>query len=116
MQYAYAFSSRLVVLVAALIFGIGLMGMPDSAARAAEWPANSYVLQIDGLACPYCGYGVEKQFQKRDGVQSTEIDIEQGVIIVSVTSDTRFSDGELERIVRDSGFALGGIRQRPEDQ
>lgn len=116
MKYAYAFALRLGALVPALILGVGLMGMPDSGARAAEWPADSYVLQIDGLACPYCGYGVEKQFQKRDGVQGTEIDVEQGVIIVSVSADTRFSDDELKQIVRDSGFALGGIRQRPEDR
>lgn len=115
MKYAYGFALRLGALLPALILGIGLMAMPGSGARAAEWPENSYVLQIDGLACPYCGYGVEKQFHKQDGVQSTEIDVERGVVIVSVSADTRFSDNELERIVRDSGFALGQVEHRPKE-
>lgn len=104
---------RLAALVPALILGVGLLGMPDSDVRAAEWPTEAYVLQVDGLACPYCGYGVEKQFQKRDGVERTEIDIENGVVIVHVAPGTSFSDEQLRRIIHDAGFELGELLQRP---
>ena len=113
MQYARTFARHLLASAPALILGTGLVGIPDTGARAAQWPADSYVLQIDGLACPYCGYGVEKQFSKQEGVKSTDIDIEKGVVIVSVTLGTELSDSELERIVDDAGFTLGGITQRP---
>lgn len=113
MAYAHIPALRLTVLVPALILGIGLPGMPDSELRAAEWPAGAYVLQVDGLACPYCGYGVEKQFQKRDGVESTEIDMENGVVIVHVTPGTSFSEEQLRRIIHDAGFELGELLQRP---
>lgn len=116
MKYTRTFARHLLALVAALILGIGLTGIPDSSPRAAQWPANSYVLQIDGLACPYCGYGVEKQFAKQQGVEGTKIDIEKGIVLVTVTSDTRFSDAELERIVDDAGFELGAVVHRPKDR
>lgn len=116
MAYARTLALRLAALVPALILGASLLGMPDDGVRAAEWPADAYVLQVDGLACPYCGYGVEKQFQKRDGVQDTEIDIEQGVVVVSVEAGTRFSDDELTQIVHDSGFELGAIVHRPQGE
>ena len=97
-----------------LILALGLTGLlPAGALHANDWPANAYVLQVDGLACPYCGYGVEKQFRRRAGVDGTRIDIEAGVIIVTVSGGTRFHDAELKEIVHESGFALGAILQRP---
>lgn len=106
---------RLAALVPVLFLALGLSGMPASGARAAEWPAQSYVLQVDGLACPYCGYGIEKQFAGRDGVRGTEIHIEEAVVVVLVETGTRFSDSELKQIVHDAGFELGGIVHRPRD-
>ena len=84
-----------------------------TAAAADPWPANSYVIAVDGLACPYCGYGIEKQFHQRAGVKRTEIDIEQGVVVVFIEPGTRFSDDELEAIVDAGGFTLGAIVHRP---
>lgn len=113
MKYARSLARHLLALVPVLMLGIGLMGIPDSSASAAEWPADSYVLQIDGLACPYCGYGIEKQFARQRGVEGTNIDIEKGMVVVTVAPDTRFSDAELEQIVHDSGFELGAVVHRP---
>lgn len=113
MAYAHTLAQRLAALVPALVLAIGLLGMPDSGVRAAEWPAEAYVLQVDGLACPYCGYGVEKQFQKRDGVERTDIDIENGVVIVHVAPGTSFSDEQLRQIIHDAGFELNELLQRP---
>lgn len=114
MTYAHTLAPRLAVLVPALILGLALMVTPDAGVRGAEWPASSYVLRVDGLACPYCGYGVEKQFQKQDGVERTDIDIENGVVIVHVAPGTSFSDEQLRQIIHDAGFELGGIVHRPQ--
>lgn len=105
-------SRRLAALLPALVFLL-LAGPPGTAAAAEHWPADAYVLRVDGLACPYCGYGVEKQFQRREGVVRTDIDMDNGVVVVTVAPGTRFSDDELESIVYDAGFELGGIAQRP---
>lgn len=115
MTYLDLFKNRTLAWLAALLLGAALLAAPSAVVRAADWPANSYVLQVDGLACPYCGYGVEKQFSKQDGVTGTDIQLEAGVVVVSVTDGTRFSDEELEDIVDRAGFALGGIRHRPDD-
>lgn len=107
-------TAGLAALLPALIVGLGLMAGPPGVAVAAEqWPAAAYVLQVDGLACPYCGYGIEKQFHRHEGVERTDIDVENGVVVVSVSPATRFSDDELEQIVHDAGFELGSIVQRP---
>ena len=104
---------RLAALLPAVVLSVALMRLPVDEARAADWPANAYVLQVDGLACPYCGYGVEKQFAQQEGVQGTKINIDEGVVVVSVEPGTRFSDDELEQTIDDAGFALGEIVHRP---
>ncbi|NIR32478.1 MAG: heavy-metal-associated domain-containing protein, partial [Gammaproteobacteria bacterium] len=45
-----------------------------------------YVMRVDGLACPYCAYGVEQKLEKIDGVrdESIEFDLEKGVVRVEV--------------------------------
>lgn len=101
-------------LLASLVLGLAGAAMPYSGVRAAQWPADSYVLQVDGLACPYCGYGVEKQFAQRDGVEATRIDVEAGVVVVSVATGTRFSHDELGQIIDKAGFTLGEIVHRPQ--
>ena len=42
------------------------------AALAAD---KSYVLGVDGLACPFCAYGIEKRLNKVDGVTGVEVDV-----------------------------------------
>ncbi|MGN2393298.1 heavy-metal-associated domain-containing protein, partial [Pelomicrobium sp. G1] len=34
----------------------------------------SYWLQVDGLACPFCAYGIEKKLRALDGVDKVKVD------------------------------------------
>jgi copper chaperone CopZ len=87
--------------------------MPVRADGSNAYPKDSYVLQVNGLACPYCAYGLEKQFARQRGVTKTDIDIVKGVAVVHVRPGTRFTDARLKRLVYDAGFALRRIVHRP---
>lgn len=96
------------LLTAALV-----LSAPAHAKGTKAYPKNTYVLQVNGLACPYCAYGLEKQFAHQSGVIKTDINIVKGVAIVHVHPGTRFSDTQLKQFVYDAGFALRKIVQRP---
>lgn len=102
--------------VRGLVLALDLLAAAVGSAGGADGPADACVIRVDGLACPYGGYGIEKQFAQRRGVTETSIDLERGVVIVTVAPDIRFSDRELERIVHQAGFALGAIVRRPGGQ
>lgn len=34
-----------------------------------------YALEVKGLACPFCAYGIEKRLNKMEGVEEVEIDV-----------------------------------------
>ena len=70
-----------------------------------------YQLQVDGLACPFCAYGIEKELNRADGVENLDIDINSGVIIVTMADGAALSEAEADRIVQDAGFTLRGFTE-----
>lgn len=74
---------------------------------------NAYVLQVDGLACPFCAFGIEKEFSRQPGVTNTNVNLANGVLIVTVKPGTRFTDAQLKQVVHAAGFVLKAVVSRP---
>lgn len=62
-----------------------------------------YSIRVDGLACPYCAYGIEKKLNQIDGVKFTNMDLEKGIVSVE-TQDVKLEDAQLKQLFQDSGF------------
>jgi len=74
---------------------------------APAWAENHiYKLYVDGLACPFCAYGVEKMVGGLDGVKSIEIDIDAGVVNVTMKDDAKLDQDVAKKAVDDAGFSL----------
>ena len=67
---------------------------------------DQYALGVDGLACPFCAYGIEKKLSAIDGVESTEIDLESGRVIVTLTEGKALSEEAAREAIKDAGFSL----------
>ena len=52
---------------------------------------TQYQLRVDGLACPFCAYGIEKNFTRTEGVESVDIDLKNGLVIVNTAEGKKFS-------------------------
>lgn len=63
-----------------------------------------YVMRVDGLACPYCAYGVEKKLKRIEGVKSIEIDLDSGLVIVEVREGVSLSEAEMRKLFNDAGY------------
>ncbi len=85
---------------------------------AAAWAGGTqrvYVLGVDGLACPFCAYGIEKKLGAIEGVQSLDVDIRKGAVIVHMAADAILDQAAAERAVTDAGFDLRSFDQVPAD-
>jgi len=80
-------------------------------AGAAVAGAQRYALQVKGLACPFCAYGIEKQLKKLDAVDAVRIDIGQGHVVVTAREGDSLSEAQLKQAVEDAGFTLSGIEE-----
>ncbi len=74
---------------------------------------TQYQLRVDGLACPFCAYGIDKKFIQTEGVESVDIDIKNGLVIVNTVESKIFSEDELKTIIDDTGFTMKSMSVKP---
>lgn len=68
--------------------------------------ADTYRLRVDGLACPFCAYGIEKKLRNAEGVERVDIHINDGVVLVTVADGADFDEARVRELVNDAGFTL----------
>ena len=88
------------------VFALSLL-LPVAAFAA----PSQYQLRVDGLACPFCAYGIEKELNRTDGVESIKIDINAGIVTVTMAEGATMTEARASRIVKDAGFTLGGFEE-----
>ena len=65
-----------------------------------------YQLTVDGLACPFCAYGIEKELKRTQGVQGLDIDINSGIVTVTMAEGATMTEAKARQVVKDAGFTL----------
>lgn len=80
-----------------------LLGMAWSVSALAA--GTQYQMRVDGLACPYCAYGIEKKLKAIDGVEKIDIDLDNGLVIVDVADGVKLSDEQMTQLFDDAGFS-----------
>lgn len=85
-------------------FSLLLSALMFSAAVLAG--TNQYLLGVDGLACPFCAYGIEKRLNKIDGVTDVQVDVGESVVRVTLQEGKTLSEEQADRAVEEAGFTL----------
>lgn len=75
-----------------------------------------YTIQVDGLGCPFCAYGIEKQLSAINGVDSVVVDISNGLVNVTMQQDILLNKEQAQQAVTDAGFTLRSFKQNSEDK
>ena len=57
----------------------------------AQADVKSLTVKVDGLACPFCAFGLEKKLKKVEGVEKLNIDINTGEAVLNITTGTRLT-------------------------
>lgn len=73
--------------------------------------APRYALDVKGLACPFCAYGIEKHLNKLEGVGKVEVDIENGRVLVTMEDEAALTRDRAARAVDKAGFTLHGFER-----
>ncbi len=79
------------------------------AAMALATEPTTYHVHVNGLACPFCVYGLEKSFNKIDGVNSVSVNLKTGLIEVSLHEGATLDETVVRESVEDAGFTLEGF-------
>ncbi len=71
-----------------------------------------YTIQVDGLACPFCAYGVEKQLHAIEGIASVETEIKTGIVTITMHGGAVLTEEAAKKAVEDAGFKFGGLEKQ----
>ena len=94
------------ILMLAMVLSLGW-----SAAAFAD--GTRYELRVDGLACPFCAYGIEKKLNVIDGVDEVDIDLNSGLVTVDVTEGVVLNDSQMTKLFNDAGFTYRSMTETP---
>lgn len=71
---------------------------------AALAAGTQYVMRVDGLACPYCAYGIEKKLNQIKGVENIDVDLDKGLVTVNVREGVELTEPQMDQLFKDAGF------------
>ena len=69
------------------------------------------VVEVRGLSCPFCAYGVEKKFDERAAVDVVEVAMEEAEVRLWLKPGEELTDAAVRRTVDEAGFTPGEIRR-----
>ena len=92
----------LIVTFSMMLIGISSMSFAQKAIQNNQ--TQQVQVQVDGLSCPFCAYGLEKKLKDIDGVASLKIDIDEGLVTFSVSKDKNITEEEIQKVVTQAGF------------
>lgn len=97
------------ILIPLVLIVFGLMS-PMAESIAQTTATLTYVkIQVDGLSCPFCAYGLDKNLKKIDGASEVFISVVKGYTTFQVPVEKLPAKKELTKIVEDAGFTAREI-------
>lgn len=76
--------------------------------------ANAQIVQavasMNGLTCPFCSFGAEKQIKKVGGVQKVNVNIDAGTATITARPGQSIDVGQLPSAIKSAGFVSRNIR------
>ena len=84
-----------------ITFVISMMTVFSANAQKAM---DKFMVQVDGLGCPFCAYGLEKKFKEFKGIKNVKIDIETGNFSFNYPAEKSLSMADVEKQVEKAGY------------
>ncbi len=94
-----------------ILMTVMVLSLGWSAAAFAD--GTRYELRVDGLACPFCAYGIEKKLNAIEGIDEVDIDLNNGLVTVDVTEGTSLNDSQMTKLFNDAGFTYRSMTDTP---
>ena len=88
----------IVIVLSVFLFGI------NNNVNAQSKIMDEFTVQVEGLGCPFCAYGLEKKFKELKGIKKVKIEMETGIMNFDYPADKQLSIEQVERQVEKAGY------------
>lgn len=73
-------------------------------------------VEVAGLSCPFCAFGLEKKLKQLPGVEKVVIKINEAKAEIEVADGKKITRGQIEQAVKEAGFTPGKIEIKEEKE
>jgi len=106
------FRSEWIVKIAAVL-AVLLLGAAPGLAQDGQ---NAYKIHVDGLSCPFCDFGIDKKLGEIKGVESIDIDLVEGAVIITMLPGKVLTETVARQAVEKAGFTPRDFQPVPPAQ
>lgn len=92
-----------------LIVFIGLTTIALQAQDSENELKGTVKIEVDGLSCPFCAYGLEKNLKKVVGVEAIKIDVENAFVLLTIAEGKSVDEATIRENIKDAGFTPRAI-------
>jgi copper chaperone CopZ len=78
----------------------------------AQGNTQKIFIKVEGLYCPFCAYGLEKQLKKLNGFKKVEVNLKHGVAELHINPGVTVTDAAIQTAVEDAGFDSATIERK----
>jgi len=71
---------------------------------------NSVEMQVDGMTCPFCVYGIEKKLEAVGEVRDVSSNLKTGIGDINLNKNGQIDIGRLNKAIHESGFTPGKMK------
>jgi len=71
---------------------------------------QSVEMQVDGMTCPFCVYGIEKKLKALGEVTYARSNLKTGIVDIKIKEDEALDIERLNKAIHESGFTPGKIK------
>ena len=91
---------------ARMVLGMTALVISSLIGGSASAQVQRVDIGVDGLACPFCSYGLEKKLKEVKGAGEVVINITKGVAVLKNNGNESIDIEQIEPVVKDAGFTL----------
>jgi copper chaperone CopZ len=88
----------IVIFITVFLFGI------NNNLNAQSESMDEFTVQVDGLGCPFCAYGLEKKFKELKGIKNVKIEMETGIMDFAYPTEKSLTIVQVEKQVEKAGY------------
>ena len=71
--------------------------------------APDATVYVNGLACPFCAYGLEKKLKNLDAIQKLKVQLEKDRVLLTFKEGQTLTKKEIQQAVKKAGFTARKI-------
>lgn len=93
-----------------LIFVLGIFVLTFVSYQRVFAEIDRVEMQVNGLTCPFCVYGVEKKLKGVEFIEDAKANLKTAIVEIKVKNGKAIDIGKVNEAVKKAGFTPGEIQ------